>query len=104
MLQPPVEVRVRWTRSVGDEELRARIEAELHPIAWTLSQMEALMHDAHRVTSFDHAFLMPRLALRLPLYDLGRRFRVELTHVADKPRISLLDEENDRVADIIVCG
>lgn len=100
MLEPPLQVLVTWrSLVVTDPQLRARLTEEVRQLAWTLSQMEALLHDAHRATACEHAFLMPRIEMRLPLYDLGKRFRIVLAHV-DRARISLLDEDGRKVADV----
>ena len=100
MLLPPVRARVVW-RSTAPEDvpLRSRVEQEVERLAWTLGEMEALVHDAHRMTSLDQGWLLPRMELRLPLYDLGRRFRIVVSFV-DQPRLMLHDEEGRRVAEI----
>jgi hypothetical protein len=102
MLQPVAKVHLSWRDGVAlDESLRARLARECELISWPLSEMEALLHDAHRVTGLDHAYLLPRIELRLPLYDLARRYRVVLTLV-DKVRIALVDEDGRRAADILL--
>lgn len=100
MLAPPVQVHLTW-RSLAATcpKLRARVTEEMRQLAWTLSQMEALLHDAHRAAAMDQAWLMPRIELRLPLFDLGRRLRVVMTHL-DRARIGLLDEEGRKLADV----
>lgn len=100
MLLPAVQVHVSWRPSSAlDETLKKRVEREVEDISWTLSQMEALVDEAHRLTGLEHAFLLPRMELRLPLYDLGKRFRISLNHV-EKRRMTLLDEQGRTVADL----
>lgn len=100
MLAPSLQVAVCWrTLATTDPALRARLTAEIRALSWTLNQMEALLDDAHRCTGLEHAYLMPRIELRLPLYDVGLRYRLLLTHV-DRARISLVDEEGRKLADV----
>jgi hypothetical protein len=99
---PGLDVDVRWRREAPDDErLRARIVRELHEVAWSLSQLQLLLHDAHQATGAQHAFLLPRMEARLPLFDLGRRYRVVLSHV-NEPRLALVDEEGKCIADVKV--
>jgi hypothetical protein len=42
---------------------------------------------------------MPRIELKLPLYDLGRRYRLVFTYV-EKSRISVMDEDGRKLADV----
>lgn len=100
VLLPSVRLKPRW-RARLDPELRARLMTELNDCAWAFSEMEALLVDAHRVTGLSHAFLAPSLEMRLPLFDLGRRFRVVMTRL-DKTRVALYDEDNNRVLDLSI--
>jgi hypothetical protein len=100
MLAPPAHVTLVWKSLVAvDPLIRTRVAEEVRGLAWTLSQMEALLHDAHRATALEHAFLMPRIELKLPLYDLGRRYRIVLTYM-EKARIALMDEDGRKLADV----
>ncbi len=100
MLAPPAHVIVTWrSLAATDAALRARATEDIRGLWWTLAQTEALLHDAHRVAGHEHAFLMPRIELRLPLYDLDRRLRIVFTHV-DGTRIRLVDEHDRKLADI----
>lgn len=100
MLAPGLQVALRWrSPAATTPSLRARLDEEVRALAWTLNQMEALLDDAHRATGPEHAYLMPCIELRLPLYDLGLRYRLVLTHV-DRRRIRLLDEEDRTLADV----
>ncbi|HUR68564.1 MAG TPA: hypothetical protein VM370_04900 [Candidatus Thermoplasmatota archaeon] len=99
-LPAPIQVRLQWRSGIGLEApLRERVARELAGLSWELSQMEALLHDAMRVSGHERAYLMPRLELRLPLYDAGRRLRVVFSHI-DAPRIHIADEEGKRMADV----
>lgn len=100
MLEPPVQVTLVWRSLAAPEpRIRVRVAEEVRGLAWSLSQMEALLHDAHRATGLEHAFLMPRIELKLPLYDVGRRYRIVLTYV-EKARICLVDEDGRKLADV----
>lgn len=100
MLAPAVQANLTWSSLAAvDPRLRARLTEEVRGLAWTLSQMEALLDDAHRVAGHEEAFLMPRLELRLPLYDLKRRDRLVLTHL-ERVRIALVDEAGRKLADV----
>lgn len=100
MLLPATKVRLHWRPDAPtDLRLRTRLREECESIAWPLSQMEALLHDAHRSTGLEHPWLLPRIELRLPLYDMERRFRVVLTYI-ESTRISVVDEKGARVADV----
>lgn len=100
MLEPPATVTLVWrSLAATDPVIRARVAEEVRSLAWTLSQMEALLHDAHRATGLEHAFLMPRIELKLPLYDVGRRYRIAFTFV-ERARIALLDEDGRKLADV----
>ena len=102
MLAPPVHATLTWrSLAATDPRIRARVTEEVRGLAWTLSQMEALLHDAHRAAGMEHAFLMPRIELRLPLYDVGRRYRIVLTYV-EKARIAVVDEDDRKLADIVI--
>lgn len=99
-LPAPIQVRVQW-RAAAEVPLaiRKRVDRELATLAWELSQAEALLHDAARLASGPRAFLMPRIELRLPLYEERRRLRIVFTHV-EKPEIAIADEAGKRLADI----
>lgn len=100
MPTPAAQVVLAWRpHAPADATLRARVAEEVRQLAWTLSQMEALAHDAHRAAGHEHAFLMPRLELRLPLFDLGLRYRLVVSCM-EKSHIALLDEEGRKVADV----
>lgn len=100
MLAPPLQVTLAWrSLAATDSRIRSRVTEEVRGLAWTLSQMEALLHDAHRAAGHEHAFLMPRIELKLPLYDVGRRYRLVLTYV-ERARISLVDEDDRKLADV----
>lgn len=100
MLLPAVQVRLSWRSAVTlDDSLKDRLTNEVEQISWTLSQMEALVDEAHRLTGMEHAYLLPRLELRLPLYDVGKRYRLSLSYV-EKRRITLLDDQGRAVADV----
>lgn len=81
--------------------VRERVAHELHSLAWELSQSEALLHDIIRVAGHERAYLMPRIELRLPLYDEHRRLRIVFSHI-DAPRIHLVDEDGKRLADVVL--
>lgn len=98
VLLPAVRVRTRW-RLKPDPALRERIETELQACAWALSEMEALLLDAHRSTALTHAWLAPCLEMRLPLFDMGRRFRIVMSR-HDKTRIGIIDEDGRKVVDV----
>ena len=83
----------------ADPRVRRRVAEEIRGIAWELTQMQALVHDAHQATGLAHAWLVPKMELRLPLYDLGLRYRVVIQQV-DRPRVVLLDEDGKRIADV----
>lgn len=100
MLLPSHTVRLRW-RSRLDDALRDRLTQEIEHAAYALNEMEALLYDAHRATGLTHAWLAPSMELRLPLFDMGRRFRITLTRL-DRTRIGVLDEEGRRVADVLL--
>jgi hypothetical protein len=98
----PIQVRLQWRAAVDvPAETRERIARELAGITWELSQAEALLHDAMRVAGHERAYLMPRIELRLPLYEDGRRLRIVFSHI-DSPRIHLVDEEGKRLADVVI--
>lgn len=91
---------VRWRREApADEALRRRVAAELREVAWSLSQLQLLLHEAHQATGAQHAFLLPRMEARLPLFDLGVRYRIVLSNV-NEPRLALVDEQGVCVADV----
>lgn len=96
----PIHVRLAWRPgNLLTEPLRERLTKEVDALVWELSQAEALLDDLHRVAGQERAWLMPRIELRIPLYDVNRRFRLAFSHV-DKPRIVLVDEDGKRVADV----
>lgn len=98
----PIQVRLNWrTGADASPALRDRVAGELHTLAWELSQAEALLHDVVRVAGHDRAYLMPRIELRLPLYDEHRRLRIVFSHI-DAPRIHLVDEDGKRLADVVL--
>lgn len=101
-LPAPIEVRLNW-RSTADATpaLRERVAEELRGLAWELSQAEALLHDAIRVAGDARAYLMPRIELRLPLYEEHRRLRVVFSHI-DSARIHVVDEDGKRLADVVI--
>lgn len=98
----PIQVKLKWRTAVdASPEMRDRVARELAGLAWELTQAEALHQDAIRVAGHERAYLMPRLELRLPLYDAGRRLRVVFSHI-DTPRIHLVDEDGKRLADVLL--
>lgn len=100
MLEPVAKVHLRWrTDAPADPRLRGRLLEECELIAWPLSQMEALLHDAHQATALEHPWLLPRLELRVPLYDLQRRFRVVISYL-EGSRITVVDEGGTSIADV----
>lgn len=97
---PTLCVHVSWrAHAPTDEKVRARIVEELRQASWTLNQLEALLFDAHHLTAGQHAWMLPRLELRLPLYDVGLRYRL-VYQCLDKPRLALQDEKGRRIADV----
>lgn len=93
-------VDVAWRSAApADPTVRRRLVEEVHAIAWELTQIQALVADADQVTGLAHAFLVPRMELRLPLFDVGRRFRVLVQHL-DRPLVTIVDEDGERVADV----
>lgn len=91
-----VHVHVIWSARIA-EPLRARLAHELRQAAWALSETEALLRDAHRATDLSHAYMQPRIELRLPLYEAGRRFKIVFSR-PDEMRIELFDERGARLA------
>jgi len=101
-LPAPIQVRLQWRSSVDlRADLRVRIAAELNALSWELNQAEALLQDAMRVAGHERAYLMPRIELRLPLFDAQRRLRIVFSHI-DAARIHLVDEEGKRLADVLL--
>lgn len=101
-LPAPIQVRLQWRTGVDiPPETRERVTREIDTLAWELSQTEALLHDAMRVAGQTRAYLMPRIELRLPLYDAGRRLRIVFTNI-DMPRIHVVDEDGKRMADLTI--
>lgn len=100
MLVPTVHVHLAWrTGAIPDDALRARVGAEIQQLGWTLSQMETTLYDLHQSTGLSHAYLVPKLELRLPLYDLNKRLRIVLTYL-DTSSIVLQDEDGRKLADV----
>lgn len=98
----PIQVRLNWRPGVAvPAEIRTHVANELLGLGWELTQGEALLQDAVRLAGHDRAWLMPRLELRLPLYDAQRRFRIVFSHI-DAARIHLVDEEGKRLADVVI--
>ena len=101
-LPAPIQVRLNWRPGAAvPADLRERVARELATLGWELNQGEALLQDADRLAGHERAYLMPRLELRLPLYDAQRRFRIVFSHI-DAARIHLVDEEGKRLADVLV--
>lgn len=93
-------VDVRWRPGApSDPAVRRRVAEEIRHVSWALSQMEAMLFDAHQAVGIAHAYLLPRLELRLPLYDLGLRYKLVYT-CHEKIVITLVDEKGKRVADV----
>lgn len=93
-------VDIRWRASApSDAAVRRRVAEEIRHVSWALSQMEAMLFDAHQSVAVAHAYLLPRLELRLPLYDLGLRYKLVYT-CHEKTLIALVDEKGKRVADV----
>ena len=89
-----------WRRGAPEDDvLRRRVLEEVRVIAWTLSEMQAMLHEAHQRTGLSHAYLAPRLELRLPIFDVGLRYRLVLMNL-DEPRVGLFDEDGKRIADV----
>lgn len=98
----PLRAVVTWRPGVTlAPALRERVTRELEDLSWEISQAEALLHDAVRVAGHDRAWLMPRIELRLPLFEENRRFRLLFSHV-EKARILLVDEDAKRLADVVI--
>lgn len=96
----PITIRLAWRPGVQlAAPLRERILQEIDALSWELSQTEALLCDLHRVAGHERAWLMPRIELRVPLFDENRRFRLAFSHL-EKTRILLVDEEGKRLADV----
>jgi len=83
----------------ADANVRRRVHDEVLAIAWTISELQALVHEAHQRTGLAHAYLAPRLELRLPIFDAGLRYRIVLSQL-DEPAAHILDEDGKRVADV----
>ena len=99
-LPAPIQVRVQWRPDANvAAPQRERVAQELSDLSWELSQAEALLTDVVRVAGHDRAYLMPRIELRLPLYDAGRRLRIVFSHI-ESARIHLVDEAGKRLADV----
>ncbi len=98
MLLPGYRVNVRWRTRLAPA-LEARVIQELEGASWSMSEMEALLHDAHRATGLNHAWMAPSLVLRMPLFDMGRRFKIQMSR-HDKSHIVLLDEDDKKLADV----
>lgn len=98
--QPTVTVHVAW-RSLAppDERVRARVVAEMEQVSWTLARFEGMLLDAHQAAGAEHAWLLPRLDLRFPVYEEGLRYRLVCTCL-ERPRWRLEDTEGRIVADV----
>ena len=97
---PTLIVHVSWRAPAPtDERVRARILEEIQQASWTLNQLEALLYDAHHLTASQHPWMLPRLELRLPLYDMDLRYRL-VFQCLDKTRLTLEDDKGRRVADV----
>jgi hypothetical protein len=83
----------------ADPAQRRRVHDEVAAIAWTLSELQAMLHDAHQRIDFSHPYLSPRVELKLPIFDAGLRYRIVLSQL-DEPAAHLLDEDGRRVADV----
>jgi hypothetical protein len=94
-------LQIAWRRGMAPTEAfqRRRVHDEVLAIAWTISELQALVHDAHQRTDLSHAYLSPRLELRLPIFDAGLRYRIVLSQ-QDEPGVHLMDEDGKRVADV----
>lgn len=102
MPRPTLDATLRWRAGVPyDDKLRRRVEAEVRAIAWSLSQLQALVHEAHAMTGLQHAYLLPRMEVRLPIYDEGLRLRVIIT-LLERPGVGLFDGEGRKVADVVL--
>lgn len=100
MPETRLEVDVAWRAGAApDAAVRRRVAEELRAIAWELTQLQALVHDAHQATGLRHAYLVPRMELRLPLFDLGLRYRVVLQQL-DRPRVVLQSEAGRTLAEV----
>lgn len=100
-MRPVLDTRLRWTPAAPDDAaLRRRVEAEVREVSWTLSQLQALLHEASLVAS-PHAYLLPRMEVRLPLYDAGVRYRIRIEHV-EGPKVTVVDGDGARVADVVL--
>lgn len=96
----PIQVRLLWRPDAAlPSELRQRVAGELGALAWELTQVEALLADVVRIAGHERAYLMPRIELRLPLFDERRRLRIVYSQI-DSARIHLVDEEGKRLADV----
>lgn len=96
----PIHVRLAWRPGVSlPDAVRERVCREIECLSWELNQTEALLNDLHRVAGQERAWLMPRIELRVPLYDMNRRFRLSFSHI-DKTRIVLVDEDAKKLADV----
>jgi hypothetical protein len=95
-----LHVQLHWRRGApADPRLRRRAAEEVRAISWSLSEMQAMLADAHQRTGLAHAYLLPRLELKLPIFDMGARWRIVLTRL-DTERIVIVDEDGRAVADV----
>ncbi|MFA5860789.1 MAG: hypothetical protein WDA16_03750 [Candidatus Thermoplasmatota archaeon] len=102
MTESSLDLSVRWRKGApADDRVRRRIVEELRDLSWSLSQLQLLLHDAHQTAGAQHAFLLPRIEARLPIFDAGLRYRLVLTQL-DEPRLALMDEDGQKVADITI--
>ena len=58
-----------------------------------------MVHEAQQRNALQHAYLAPRIELRLPIFDVGLRYKVVLSQV-DGPGAHLVDEDGKRVAEV----
>lgn len=99
-MPPRLHVDIAWRSAApADAALRRRVWEELCAISWDVSQMQALVHDAQQATGLQHAWLVPKMELRLPIYDHGVRYRLVIAH-AETPTVWLVDESGKRIADV----
>jgi hypothetical protein len=95
-----LHVELAWRRGApADPRLRHRALEEVRAISWNLSELQAMLADAHQRTGLTHAYLLPSLELKLPIYDVGARWKVILSRL-DTERIVLADEDGRPVADV----
>lgn len=97
---PKLGIHLAWRDSAPvSEAVRERITREVHDVSWTLNQMETLVFDAHQLAGAHQAWLLPRLELKLPLYDVRRRYKLVCTCL-DRCEWHIEDARGRRVADV----